>query len=798
MEINLKQLGSQEIESTTATKKMRLSENAQSMVFQMFTKNVYSNPIGTIVREITSNCFDSHVEAKVDSPVLLKHFVDDNTETHYISFIDYGMGMSKDRIENIYSVYFESTKRIDNTQIGGFGIGGKTPLAYKRSTGLGDNEYDNSFYVITTYDNIKYFYMIYEGEETPIVSLLHEEETTDHNGTEVRIPILEKDLDKFRNEITKQLYYFENLVFEGFNTDYNKLANEYKIVKAKTFLFRGTNLDQNIHLCLGRVAYPINYSALGLRSSDFRLPFAIRLDVGDINPTVSRESIDYSESTIELLKTKLDEVVEEMAGIVKSKYDNIKTLEDYFKLKDKYGYYHFDGIDTSINVREIINFSKLDFSNFKYSFMKIPSFNVLLELFFKTKSYGNKRAYGGNLANGINILNNNNVFYCPIEFNRKVIKQGFLASEYTKYHIITNKEILSGDYDTYELCNAFNCTDQSLFNHQKKTDDQGNEIYGFDRIGLSDFGKSIIELQNEMFVLLEKNLKDYDDVEVSEEFLEERRNKKEKISFEGVNFSVNSFTGTYFDSRYKTEFKTLEDFNGRIFYCTGENEYEFKTLIQIFNNLFPKVTLQSISYSGTISESYSGTISESYRYGNDRNTKKNNKSQILFLKVAKTNLKYMKALDNAFPIEDITPIFLRRKFDQLESYLTHEKIFNSYDGIDKFYKHENVQLIDTLTFRRMKLITMRVDAFKLKAGIGEINFSNFPNFHTFKELANITNIKVDKDVAKLQVRIDKIKEIQAKNKRTLDYLSIDIERIHRSSVSDRELEIEILKKLMKF
>jgi hypothetical protein len=64
--------------------------------------------------------------------------------------------MSPERIYDIYGVYFESTKRVDNTQIGGYGIGGKTPLAYKRYTGVGQDEYDNSFFVITTYNGTKY------------------------------------------------------------------------------------------------------------------------------------------------------------------------------------------------------------------------------------------------------------------------------------------------------------------------------------------------------------------------------------------------------------------------------------------------------------------------------------------------------------------------------------------------------------------------------------------------------------------------------------------------------------------
>ena len=81
MELKLNKLG-QESESTAEAKKMRLSNDASAMVFQIFTKNVYSNPIGTIVREITSNCYDSHVEANINLPVEIKLSYDSITNTN--------------------------------------------------------------------------------------------------------------------------------------------------------------------------------------------------------------------------------------------------------------------------------------------------------------------------------------------------------------------------------------------------------------------------------------------------------------------------------------------------------------------------------------------------------------------------------------------------------------------------------------------------------------------------------------------------------------------------------------------
>ena len=77
MKYDVNQYSDVEVLSTTVDKDMTLSADSTSLIFQMFSKNIYSNPIGSIVREITSNCFDSHVEAGVEStPVIIRKNVD--------------------------------------------------------------------------------------------------------------------------------------------------------------------------------------------------------------------------------------------------------------------------------------------------------------------------------------------------------------------------------------------------------------------------------------------------------------------------------------------------------------------------------------------------------------------------------------------------------------------------------------------------------------------------------------------------------------------------------------------------
>ena len=77
-----------------------IDASSMPFLFEMLSRAFYSNPIGSICREITSNCFDSHIEAKVDEPVIIKKGYDE--EGTYISFIDVGMGISTYRMKKIY------------------------------------------------------------------------------------------------------------------------------------------------------------------------------------------------------------------------------------------------------------------------------------------------------------------------------------------------------------------------------------------------------------------------------------------------------------------------------------------------------------------------------------------------------------------------------------------------------------------------------------------------------------------------------------------------------------------------
>lgn len=766
MKINLKQLGEQTIESTGIETKMRLSEDASSMVFQLFTKNVYSNPIGTVVREITSNCFDSHAEAKRDNPkwkpapVVIRKHEDKQTNTTYISFIDYGVGMSPDRVQNIYGVYFESTKRVDNTQIGGFGIGGKTPLAYKRSTGQGEGEYDNSFYVITVFDNTKYYYCIYEGAESPVISLLHSEPTTERNGTEIQIPVLEKDLEKFEKEMIRQLYYFENVVFDGFyEKNYNgevvkdennkpvpSLSNDYQIIRSKTFLFRGSDYSSQMHVCLGRVAYPIDFNVLNLSSNDYHLPIALKLEVGDVNVTVSRESIDYSESTIKMLKKKLEDAKQEIRELISKQYENIVTLEQYFNVKLDFGKLEFSN-GGSLYVGNLIKQSEIDFSNFKYQFMKMPNDKQLFRFFFEAQMYGKKprrSRYGNNEAfeGGYEALKrNSNLLFIEADFNRKIVKQAYLKDQYDTYYIIKRRNVVSR-YMREEIADLFNVHIDNVLN------DKGMVV---------PFVQELVEMQEEYMELVRSNAKNYDTLEVPEDFIASRKRGSgitEELRKQTIPVK---FVGDY--SKDRVKLSVLFDYNMPIFYGTTDDEYKLNDAVRLYGLLFNKDTIVShCDYNDNL-------VTGRCYHGNSKDKPKHS---IAFIQLAQGNIKYMEFCKKAKPVSEFFTTMLKRKEDKvLEYFQTHEMV-RKFENISKFYREGFINKVNNKWGMKVEAIGNLINALPENMRDDSIWYEKNRLSKYFK----LDDIKQTKAQMKIVKMIEEIQEIETKNEKTLGYFNI--------------------------
>lgn len=727
--------------TTTEEKELTLSKDSTSLIFKMFSSNIYSNPIGTIVREITSNCFDSHIEANVNQPVIIKKIVDKLTNTIYISFIDFGVGMSPERINDVFSVLFNSTKRDDNQQIGAWGLGSKSPLAYKRSIGYGEGEYDNSYFIITKYNNFEYTYQIYEGKKCPHITLLNTDLTTDHNGTEVRVPILQKDLTNFHKEMVRQLYYFENIIFEGFeeeNDAYEReLTNDYQIIRGKSFLYRGTDYSEYVHVCLGKVAYPIDYNILNLNANDYKFPIAIRLVIGEIGTTISRESLDYSENTIKILKKKLEIVKNEIVQLLVKQYESIYSLEDYFKTKNKFGHVYFKN-NKSFYIGNIIKPADISFVNFKYSFMKIPNDKQLFALFFDCKMYGKKKRdkwstdkyFNNSYEDLINIDINKSVYYTNYNYKRKIIKQAWLKNQHSRYFIIFKKNIINKNSmaDITELFNV----------HDFIVDDNGQP---------TTFTKTLINLQNEYFDIIQKNCTNYNDIEVPEDFVEKRKIKK--LSPEILNTTIPiKISGRTRYSRVKLDI--LLKSKHTIFYGLKDDENKLYNARHMFDMLFDK-----------------NFVINSYNEFNDCFTRKNKDGGIMFIQLAANNIKYMKFCKKAYHVDNFYWKLLYRKVDVVHEYFSNCSIINEYIQLDKLYQCPAFSKVSNEWGD--KIIKLNNFIKKINKKYNNHNWIEYKN--EFSKYFDIVNIKTNPDNDKYFKILNELKELQEVNKDTFDYIN---------------------------
>ena len=88
---------------------------ANGKAFKILSDGLYSDKIKAIIRELSCNAYDSHIEAGTDKPFDV-HLPTRFDPTFYIR--DYGTGLSKEDVEAIYTTYFESTKTNTNDAIG--------------------------------------------------------------------------------------------------------------------------------------------------------------------------------------------------------------------------------------------------------------------------------------------------------------------------------------------------------------------------------------------------------------------------------------------------------------------------------------------------------------------------------------------------------------------------------------------------------------------------------------------------------------------------------------------------------
>lgn len=300
----------------------------KGMIFDILRNKMYSNPILAICREITCNARDAHRE--VGTPDLPIQIYLPNYNDPSLKIKDFGPGISPERISNIFIKYAASTKRNDNIQTGGFGLGAKTPFSYS-----------DSFNIITCFNGKKYTYICFI-DETKIgkISLLNEENTSQPNGTEIVIPVKSNDFSSFYSGIEFATRHWSTRpVVKDINNGFSWKEKEVYISGEDWVISRSVEWSKNFKAIIDEIEYPIQLnfdrsSALNLMPNQNIANFfsnvsgdvLLYFKVGDLSLSASREQIYLDNATKDKLISKFEKIYNDFNANLQSKIDQCSNL----------------------------------------------------------------------------------------------------------------------------------------------------------------------------------------------------------------------------------------------------------------------------------------------------------------------------------------------------------------------------------------------------------------------------------------------------------------------------------------
>ena len=583
----------------------KISESDMDKLWDLL-QDPYKNPIGAVVREYVSNSFDSHAEAAfirdnsiedirkeysiyndysdeyvVELKQHMEKFEDDAVKVSiekddsgwFWAAEDFGIGLSPERVKDVFCSYLKSTKEDTNNLIGAFGIGSKSGLSYT-----------DIIYIRTRYNGTEYQYMLRKGEKSPRLDKIIETGTTEKNGTQIKLYIKsrkkyswansEPEIDRFQDECKKQLAYFDNVYFAG-RLD---IPNEYKIIEGDNWkLSSQSSPFSGLHMCLGKVAYPIDWDALGLEKIE--LPLALKFDIGELDIIQTREDVKYTPRTVESIHNKITSLKEELKR--RWEEDNDYLTNDF-----------------KLYLQERHNSPELHFS--------VDNFDFILQLkqIFKTKeipSYAYKPFVDIGFNGNDVIVDSFFIDYIvPSYVNDSGLKH---RREVPWYCLRTDKPLyrIEGSHDSKKSKYIYSEVENTVYYFLRKDGKPSLKHYkrnwALEYYPKSEWRTIISTIQKAVLNTLKDHSKSYKAVQIDKQWLKEQR--KPKAIIDKTKFNLYELTYLYsysgsFRPKKLEKAKIINDTRSLYIIGLKEDSKWLEFMYGIFNNLFRQSTKQHL------------------------------------------------------------------------------------------------------------------------------------------------------------------------------------------------------------
>lgn len=304
-----------EVKQSVQGEATRMGIRAEDMGHIMgLLAGAYSNKVRAIVREYSTNARDAHIEAGNPSPIEVTL---PTPLSPIFTVRDYGNGLSKDEMHEVYAQYGRSTKRESNDFNGALGIGCKSALAYC-----------SSFTVTSVKNGVKIVASVTRDETgAGSMTTLPPVQTTETSGTTVQVPVARADVHRFGIEAAD----FFKVWAEGTVVVDGNAPKRFEGLRLSDTLYivdEGTS-----QVVMGNVAYPA--PTLDSLVPGYGCLYAF-VPLGAVGFPPSREALDDTKRTAATLDAIRADYAKQIEGVIQREIDKAATAAEAVKLAIKW------------------------------------------------------------------------------------------------------------------------------------------------------------------------------------------------------------------------------------------------------------------------------------------------------------------------------------------------------------------------------------------------------------------------------------------------------------------------------
>ena len=311
------------------------SIKANAKAFSILSDGLYSDKILAIIRELSCNAYDSHVDCGYpDRPIEIKlpnsldptfHVKDFGTGLSHEQIVGYWTEDNNERIYHggLYNTYFESSKQDSNDFIGALGLGSKSPFSYV-----------SNFIVESRQNGIKRIYSCFKDNHgLPAVTLMGTIDTEEENGLTVKLSAKQSDNSLFVTAAKKALMYFNPIPNIVGVSDFHPYYYNHTL-SGTNWKLRESDYWANIsgpQIVQGFVCYPIDKNILGQESLSNAAKVLIKTNIdlfvpiGDVEVAASREQLSYDPRTLKNLVVLVEGIALELRKTIQQQFDDCKS-----------------------------------------------------------------------------------------------------------------------------------------------------------------------------------------------------------------------------------------------------------------------------------------------------------------------------------------------------------------------------------------------------------------------------------------------------------------------------------------